>query len=64
MDLSSDSFPGVGWTVAWRFLAGAVALLLLLSAGVGGVVRQRRRQRIAELERALEEAPVEEHVGV
>jgi hypothetical protein len=64
VDLSSGTFPGVGWTVAWRFLAGAAALFLLLSAGVGSVVRQRRRQRIAELDRALEEAPVEEHVSV
>src|SRR3954447_805673 len=52
VDLSSDSFPGVGWTVAWRCVAGAMALLLLLSVGVGAVVGQRRRQR-QELEGAL-----------
>jgi hypothetical protein len=64
VDLSKDTFPGVGWTVAWRFLAGAMALLLLLTVGVGGIVRQRRREREVELEGALQQMLAEEHVRV
>ncbi|MFN2617311.1 MAG: hypothetical protein ABR581_09330 [Thermoleophilaceae bacterium] len=64
VDLSNTSFPGVGWTVAWRFLAGAVALLMFLAVGVGGAVRHRHGSRAATLEDELRELLAEERVRV
>jgi hypothetical protein len=52
VDLSDDSFPGVGYSIAWQLLLGVAVVGLLFAAAIAGIAHRRRRE--AELEDELD----------